>query len=85
VTVGLVTGLLTLPLAPLRGFVWVAEQVYEQAQRELDDPATVRRRLLEVQAARETGALTQEEAAAQEAELVRRLWEGRLASEGRKA
>ena len=82
---GLVTGLLTLPLAPLRGVVWVAEQVYEQAQQELDDPAIVRRRLMEVQAAREAGTLTEEEASAQEAELVRRLWEARRNSAGGKA
>lgn len=82
---GLVTGLLTLPLAPLRGVVWVAEQVYEQAQRELDDPGIVRRRLMEVQAAREVGTLTEEEASAQETELVQRLWEARRSSGGRKA
>ena len=79
---GLVTGLLTLPMAPLRGVVWVTERVYEQAQRELDDPGTVRRRLMEVQSARESGALTEEEASAQEAELVRRLWEARRSSSG---
>jgi hypothetical protein len=82
---GLVTGLLTLPLAPLRGIVWVAEQVYEQAQRELDDPGIVRRRLMEVQAAREAGTLTEEEASAQEADLVQRLWEARRSSGGRRA
>ena len=82
---GLVTGLLTLPFAPLRGVVWVAEQVYEQAQRELDDTGTVRRRLMEVQAAREAGTLTDEEAAAQEADLLRELWEVRRNSERRKA
>lgn len=82
---GLVTGLFTLPLAPLRGVVWVAEQVYEQAQRELDDPSIVRRRLMEVQAARDAGTLTEEEASAQEAEIVQRLWESRRSSGGRKA
>lgn len=84
-TVGLVTGLLTLPFAPVRGVVWVAEQVYEQAQRELDDTSTVRRRLMEVQAAREAGTLTDEEAAAQEADLVQGLWEARRSSGRRKA
>lgn len=82
---GLVTGLLTLPFAPVRGVVWVAEQVYEQAQRELDDTGTVRRRLMEVQAAREAGTLTDEEAAAQEADLLQDLWEARRSSGLRKA
>ncbi|GLW55496.1 gas vesicle protein GvpG [Kitasatospora phosalacinea] len=70
---GLITGLLTLPLAPVRGVVWVAEQLYDQAWQELNDPAAVRRQLTEVQAAREAGTISEEEAARREAELVRRL------------
>ncbi|GLW72858.1 gas vesicle protein [Kitasatospora phosalacinea] len=70
---GLITGLFTLPLAPVRGVVWVAERLYEQAWQELNDPAAVRRQLMEVQAAREAGTISEEDAAAREAELVRRL------------
>ena len=81
---GLFTGLLTFPLAPVRGVVWVAEQISEQARRELEDPSVIRRRLTEVEAARVSGALTDQEAAAQEAELVQRLWESRRNSGGRK-
>jgi cytochrome c-type biogenesis protein CcmH/NrfG len=83
---GLFTGLLTLPLAPVRGVVWVAERLYDEARYEMDDPAAVRRQLLEVEAAREAGTLTEDEADQQEAELVRRLWEGRrdASSEGRR-
>ena len=29
---GLIMGLLTLPLAPVRGTVWIAERLEEQAQ-----------------------------------------------------
>ena len=36
---GLLTGLLTLPLAPVRGTVWIAERLLEEAERELSDPA----------------------------------------------
>ncbi|MFI8455389.1 c-type cytochrome biogenesis protein CcmI [Kitasatospora sp. NPDC085464] len=72
---GLITGLLTLPLAPVRGVVWVAEQLYEQARREMTDPAVIRARLTEVEAARASGAISDEEASAQEEELVRRLWQ----------
>lgn len=71
---GLVTGLLTLPLAPARGVVWVAERLYEQAEQELNDSGSVRRRLLEVQAAREAGTLSEAEASAQEAALLQTLW-----------
>lgn len=74
---GLFTGLLTLPLTPVRGVIWVAEQLYEEARRQIDDPAAMRRRLLEIQTAREAGTLSEEEAAREEAELVRRLWEVR--------
>ena len=36
---GLVTGLLGLPLVPLRGVLWLAEQVLEQAEDQFYDPA----------------------------------------------
>ncbi|MFF7456609.1 gas vesicle protein GvpG [Kitasatospora sp. NPDC008115] len=71
---GLITGLLTLPLAPARGVVWVAEQLYAQARRELTDATAIRARLAEVEAARASGAISEEEATAQEDELVRLLW-----------
>jgi Gas vesicle protein G len=81
---GLVTGLLTLPLAPVRGVVWVAERVYEQAERQSDDSALIRRRLMEVQAAREAGTMSEAEAAEQEAVLFQRLWETRRGAGGGK-
>jgi hypothetical protein len=31
---GLISGLLTLPLAPVRGTAWIAERVQEQAEAE---------------------------------------------------
>ena len=48
---GLIKGLLTLPLAPVRGTVWVAEQVQEEAERQYYDPAVIRRQLEEVERA----------------------------------
>ena len=39
---GLITGLLGLPLAPLRGTVAVAEQIQQQAEEEFYDPARIR-------------------------------------------
>ena len=44
---GLVTGLLTLPLAPARGLVWVLDQVVAEAEAELYDPRRIRRELAE--------------------------------------
>ena len=73
---GLFTGLLTLPLAPVRGTVWVAQQVMAQAERELYAPATIRRQLEEVDRLRAEGALSDEEAERMEDDLVQRLLSG---------
>lgn len=70
---GLITGLLSLPLAPVRGTVAVAEQVRRQAEREFYDPGRIRRELEEVDRLRNAGELTDEEADAWEEELVDRL------------
>lgn len=73
---GLLTGILGLPLAPLRGTVAVAEQISAQAEKEFYDPATIRAQLEEVDRQRSTGELTDEEATAWEDELVERLMVG---------
>jgi type II secretory pathway predicted ATPase ExeA len=75
---GLLTGLLTLPLAPIRGTVWIAEQIAEQAARELDEGRTIRRQLAEAELSYERGELTVEELEEIEDELLERL---RLAGE----
>jgi cytochrome c-type biogenesis protein CcmI len=70
---GLITGLLTLPLAPVRGTAWIAERLLEQAERELYDERAIRAQLMEIQSAREEGALAEEEATRAEDELLQRL------------
>jgi Gas vesicle protein G len=80
---GLLTGLLTFPLAPLRGTVAVAEQVLKQAEEVYYDPATIRRELEEVERLREAGEIDDEEATAWEDQLIERLIEGRSRSEER--
>jgi Gas vesicle protein G len=70
---GLLTGLLTLPLAPVRGTVWIAEQLAAQASRELDDETVVRRRLIEAELAFESGRIDEAEYDAIEEELFARL------------
>ena len=74
---GLITGILGLPLAPLRGTILVAEQVQKQAEEQYYDPATIRRQLDEVERAREAGTLTDDEATQLEDELVDRLLQSR--------
>jgi chorismate mutase len=73
---GLISGLLGLPFAPVRGAVWVAEQVLEQAEQEYYDPGRIRAMMEEVDRLRANGELTDEEAVAREDELVERLLEG---------
>ena len=58
---GLVTGLLTLPLAPVRGTVWVAVQLAAEAERQMREARSPRRRLLEAERRLELGLLTLEE------------------------
>jgi hypothetical protein len=71
--VGLITGLLGLPLAPLRGTIWVADQVLQQAEEEFYDPARIKAQLEDVDRARAAGELSDDEATAIEDELVERL------------
>jgi hypothetical protein len=75
--VGLITGLLTLPLAPVRGTVWVAERILEQAEREYYDEGAIQAELLQIEIAREAGAIDEATAEAAEEQLVARLIEGR--------
>jgi chorismate mutase len=74
---GLITGILGLPLAPLRGTVAAAEQIRRQAEEEFYDPARIRLQLEEVARQRASGELSDEEADAWEDELVGRLMVGR--------
>jgi gas vesicle protein GvpG len=73
---GILTGLLTLPLAPVRGTMWVAEILLEEAERQMRDPALVEQQLDEAEAAWERGELTDEEFAEIEDELLGRLLSG---------
>jgi hypothetical protein len=70
---GLITGLLTLPLAPVRGTVWLAERIQEQALEQMYDETSIRNGLLELEAARQAGTLDEQELAAAEDELIERL------------
>jgi hypothetical protein len=72
---GLISGLLTLPLAPVRGTAWIAERVQEQAETELYDEDTIREQLLELEQMRERGEVPEEDIAAAEDELIALLME----------
>ncbi len=70
---GLLTYLLTLPVAPVRAVTWVAERVVEQAEEEYYDPAPVRRELADLEQMLLNGEIDQEEFGFREDELLDRL------------
>jgi hypothetical protein len=70
---GLFTGLLTLPLAPVRGVVWVADQLMEEAERELYDEDRIRAELMQLEFEAEEQALSETEVRTREDALLERL------------
>ncbi|MEU9057419.1 gas vesicle protein GvpG [Streptomyces sp. NPDC048430] len=67
---GLITQLLTLPLAPVRGTAWVLDQVVQAAEREHYDPAAVRTQLAELERELLSGEIDEEEFDRREDELL---------------
>lgn len=82
---GLITGLLTLPLAPVRGVAWVAEKVAEEAELELYDENRIMRELAELEAAHDRGEIDDEHFEAGVDQLLERLQIGRDIRAGRNA
>ncbi|WP_407285300.1 gas vesicle protein GvpG [Streptomyces sp. BP-8] len=69
----LLTHLLTLPIAPLRGTVWVLDQVLLTAEHEFYDPEPVHRQLAELERQLVDCRIGPEEFDAREDELLDRL------------
>jgi hypothetical protein len=69
---GLFTGLLLLPLAPVRGTIWIAERLREEAERELDPNERLRLQLEALRVSHELGELNAEELERAEDELLAR-------------
>jgi hypothetical protein len=80
--VGLISGLVLLPLAPVRGVAWIAEQVAEEAQRELCDERRVMEELAALEIAHEAGEIDEEQLTRGTDELLERLELGRRLAEG---
>ena len=70
---GLFSSLLLLPLAPVRGVAWVVEQVADEADRQLYDPAAIRREFMQLELDAEDGKLSPEEHEFEEQRLLDRL------------
>ncbi|WP_431683163.1 gas vesicle protein GvpG [Kitasatospora sp. KL5] len=70
---GLITGLVTLPLAPVRGVVWVVERVAEAAEQKFYDPAPVEEALKALEQDLIAGRIDEETFEQHEEELLDRL------------
>lgn len=70
---GLFKELVLLPLAPVRGTAWVAEQIAEEADRQLYDEDNIKRELIQLEIDAEEGRLGPKERAGKEEELLDRL------------
>jgi len=74
---GLLTLLLRLPYLPVQGFIRIAALIGEEAERELRDPARIRRELEEAQQQRAAGGISEDELSQVEYEATARLVTGR--------
>ncbi|MDC0765524.1 gas vesicle protein GvpG [Streptomyces sp. HD] len=72
---GLVTGILTLPVLPVEGVGWVLDKVVRAAEDEFYDPAPVQEALVNLERARDEDRIDDEEFAEQEQALLNRLEE----------
>lgn len=70
---GLLSLLFGLPLAPVRGVIKLGELVQRQVDEELTHPASVRRELEELDRERAEGELSEEEEAAAQQRVLRRM------------
>jgi len=70
---GLFKELALLPLAPVRGTTWVAEQLAEEADRQLYDQDRIKRELVQLELDEEEGRIGERERRNKESELLERL------------
>ena len=70
---GLFKELVLLPLAPVRGTAWVAEQIAEEADRRLYDEDSIKREMVQLEIDAVEGRMGPKERGAREDELLERL------------
>jgi Gas vesicle protein G len=74
---GLIGALLGLPLAPVRGVVWIAERVVEQAEAQFYDEDEILRALAKAEMDNQLGHISDEEYEDLETYLLERLEQAR--------
>jgi Gas vesicle protein G len=62
-----------LPLLPVRGVIWLAQIINEEAEQQLYDPANVRRQLEEAEEAHRSGDISERDVARIAEEAAGRL------------
>jgi hypothetical protein len=70
---GLFKELVLLPLAPVRGTAWVAEQIAEEADRQLYDEDSIKREMVQLEIDHHDGRISDQEREQIEHELLDRL------------
>ena len=70
---GLISGVLTFPLAPVRGLAWVAGQLQDEAENQLYNEDRIRAELLQLELDSEDGLVDESERAVRENDLFDRL------------
>ena len=70
---GLFKEIALLPLAPVRGTTWVAEQLADEVDRRLYDEDNIRREMVELEVDKQEGRISPEERARGEDDLLERL------------
>ncbi|MGP4000862.1 gas vesicle protein GvpG [Streptomyces sp. 8N706] len=72
---GILTQILTLPVAPVRGVGWVVNRVVDAAEQQYYDPAAVEKELAELEKSLLEGRIDEAEFDRREDELLDRLEE----------
>ncbi|WP_063058311.1 gas vesicle protein GvpG [Nocardia sienata] len=58
---GLLSSIVLLPLAPVRGVIWLGEVIQEQVDQQWRSPAAVRRDIEEIEEAAAAGEISEDE------------------------
>lgn len=70
---GIFSAILGLPLAPVRGVLWIGEVIRQQVEEEMFSPAAMRRDLEAVEEALRSGQMSEEEAERAEDAIIKRM------------
>ncbi|TSD49020.1 gas vesicle protein G [Rhodococcus sp. KBS0724] len=70
---GIFSAVVGLPLAPVRGVLWIADIVRQQVEEEMYSPTAIRSQLEEIEEKRAAQEISDEEAKNAEAEILDRV------------